>query len=170
MNPLHEKRRALGQHRACFGSDSTSTSTQNTTNNLTDARTVNTSTVTTTNSVDQRQDNRTSNYASTYSNASTTTANSGNTTSTNVNMGDFGAIAATLKNNSQNSALVFALADKLAMSQAAITTKNLDLARELSQDAAGAFSDAAGTASGTKNLITIALMIAGVVGLAAVAR
>lgn len=163
MNPLHEKRKALGHARACFGDggDSTSSSSQTTNNIYTDNRSVsNTS-----------NDNHSQNWLSgntvgaggSFSVDRSGNTNSFNTTTTTITQTDQGAVQAAFASNSQNVGLVMALTDKLMAGTNDVLKKNTTLAQELTGTTQQAYSNAAAQATGTNTFLFVAV---GVVALA----
>lgn len=162
MNPLQEKRKALGHQRACFGGDSESSSTQTTNNTYTDNRQVN----------NTSSDNHSTNLFSNWNGGFNTVAvdrsfNTGSfnttTTTTNVTQTDHGAVAGALASNNQNVGLVMALADKLTAGTNQILAKNTQLAQELTGTTQHAYQSAAASASGMNTFLFVAV---GVVALA----
>lgn len=168
MNPLQEKRKALGQQRACFGGDSSSSSSQTTNNTYTDNRSVSNS------STDNHSTNLFSNwgmdsgggtFAPSVSVDRSFNTNSFNTTnnSTSVVQTDHGAVSGALASNNANVGLVMALADKLTAGTNEVLKKNTSLAQELTGSTQQAYSDAAASASGMNTFLFVAV---GVVALA----
>lgn len=168
MNPLQEKRKALGQQRACFGGDSSSSSSQTTNNVYTDNRQVNNT------SVDNHSTNLFSNwgqvseggtFAPTVTVDRSFNTNSFNTTnnSTSVVTTDHGAVQGALASNNANVGLIMALAEKLTAGTNDILKKNTTLAQELTGSTQQAYSNAAASASGMNTFLFVAV---GVVALA----
>lgn len=163
MNPLQEKRKALGQQRACFGGDSSSASTQTTNNVYTDNRSVS----------NVSNDNHSVNIASgntvgaggLFSFDRSFNTNSFNTTTNNtsVTTTDHGAVSGALASNNANVGLVMALADKLTAGTNEVLKKNTTLAQQLTGTTQQAYSDAAASASGMNTFLFVAV---GVVALA----
>lgn len=165
MNPLQEKRKALGQQRACFGGDSSSSSAQTTNNVYTDNRAVS----------NVSNDNHSTNWSIMAGNSLGAGAsmnmdrsfntNSFNTTSsvTTVTQTDHGAVSGALASNNSNVGLVMALADKLTTGTNEVLKKNTTLAEQLTGTTQQAYSDAAASASGMNTFLFVAV---GVVALA----
>lgn len=160
MNILREKLRAKGHHLAQFGGDSSSTSTQETNYSYTDNRSVT--------SIDDHSTQVLSGNNTGGGNFSVDRSfntNSFNTTnsSTSVTTTDHGSVAAALNSNSQNTQLIFALADKLMSGQKEIVNQSQTLTRELSAGANAAYEGAAEQANGNKTLMLVAVTVVGVV-------
>lgn len=168
MNPLQEKRKALGQQRACFGGDSSSSSSQTTNNTYTDNRAV------TNVSTDNHSTNLFSNWGMgseggtfapsieidrSFNTNSFNTVNSNNSSVTT----DHGAVKSALESNANNVGLVMALTDKLMAGTNAVLNKNTAMAQELTGSTQQAYSNAAATASGMNTFLFVAV---GVVALA----
>lgn len=163
MNPLHEKRKALGQQRACFGGDSSSSSSQTTNINYTDGRQVN----------NVSNEDNSFNFGSgntvgaggSFSIDRSGNTNSFNTTTTNTNITqtDYGAVQGAFAQNAQNVGLVMALTEKLVAGTNDVVKKNTALAQELTGSTQQAYSNAAATASGMNTFLFVAV---GVVALA----
>lgn len=163
MNPLHEKRKALGHARACFGDggDSSSSSSQTTNNIYTDNRSVS-NTSTDNHSTNLFSGNTLGAGASMTMDRSFNTG-SFNTTTTNVTQTDQGAVQAAFASNSQNMGLVMALTDKLVNGTNDVLKKNTAMAQELTGSTQQAYSNAAAQASGMNTFLFVAV---GVVALA----
>lgn len=160
MNILREKLRSKGHHLAQFGGDSSSTSTQETNYSYTDNRSVS--------SVDDHSThvlsgNNTGGGMFSVDRSFNTNSFNTTTTNTSVTQTDHGAVGAALQSNSQNTALLFALADKLMAGQKDIVNQNQTLTKELSAGASAAYEGATEQANGNKTLMLVAVTVVGVV-------
>lgn len=171
MNPLHEKRRALGHAKACFGGDSSSTSTsiQNTVNTNNDNRSVvandSHDTNTNTNSGNSYFSNWDIGRDVSISNSGNTISGSYNTSTTTTTVTDLGAVSGALAANRDSTSMVLALTQKLTEGTNAVLQKNQSLTQELAGTTNAAYAGAAQQASGTNTFIFVAV---GVVALAAI--
>lgn len=158
MDILREKKRALGQHRACGGGDSSSSSAQNTSYQFSDSRRVSSTdshdNYSQDNRTDSRQDNRIAN------------------TTTTITATDFGAVQAgsslgieALKQNSTNTAALFTVADRLFQGTARSLDANAALAKDLSTSAQQSFESAADIATGNKTMLLVGVSVVGMVAL-----
>lgn len=161
MDLLREKLRARGHHRAQFGGDSSSASTQETNYTFTDNRAVT--------SVDDHSTNIFSGNSGSGDIAVDRSFNTGsfNTYSSSTTLTDHGAVQGAMQSNSQNTQLLFSLADKLFTGNKDIVTQNQNLAKELSSNANSAYEGATAQANGNKTMLLIGVAVVGIVAVMA---
>lgn len=161
MDLLREKLRARGHHRAQFGGDSSSASTQETNYTFTDNRAVT--------SVDDHSTHIFSGNSGSGDIAVDRSFNTGsfNTYSSSTTLTDHGAVQGAMQSNSQNTALLFSLADKLFTGNKDIVTQNQNLAKELSSNANSAYEGATAQANGNKTMLLIGVAVVGIVAVMA---